>query len=313
MKICSFVPGATEVVAALGLADELVGISHECDFPPSLANIPVLVESLVGQGTSLSADIDREVKSMVAAGRPLYRLNAPAFHVAQPDLILTQDLCHVCAVTPDELTRAIQALPQPPRMVILSPTSLEDVLLDIERIADAAGKRVKGRELIRSLHRRLEAIQTRTAAYRPRPRVVCLEWLAPLYLAGHWVPQMVELAGGDDVLSAKGTPSRQTTWQEVEEAQPDLILVMPCGYSTTRTVGELAQIGPHQNDWRRALSRWPSMYVVDAASYFSRPGPRLIDGIELLATIFHPDPNAPLDPEKAMQLESGFLAKGLIS
>ncbi len=306
MRICSLVPGGTEVIAALGFADRLVGISHECDIPASLAHVPVMIEPLVGHGSALSEDIDRQIKRMVAAGQPLYRLNESAFQTVQPDLIVTQDLCHVCAVTPDQLGRAIQRLARPPRLVTLAPRSLEEVFGDIVRIAEALAAAEAGRGFVQGLRRRLEQVRLHTTARQPRPRVVCLEWLAPLYVAGHWVPEMVEWAGGQDVLGSKEAPSREVTWKNVEQAQPDLILVMPCGYAVDRTIHELGQAGPVREEWRAALARWPNSYVVDAASYFSRPGPRLVDGVELLAAIVHPDTPVPLPPTKAVRLASAF-------
>ncbi len=308
MRICSLIPGATEVVAALGLADQLVGISHECDFPSSVRHVTVMIEPMVGSGQALSAEIDRQVKELVKTGKRLYRLDEQAFHRAQPDLILTQDLCHVCAVTPDQLTRAIQCLPHKADVVTLGPTTIEGMILDIERIAEAVGQLSKGQALADSLRRRLALVRERTATSTPRPRVVCLEWLAPLYVAGHWVPEMVELAGGSDVLGSKGVPSRETTWTEVEAAQPDIVLLMPCGYSIDRTIQELVRIAQGQNEWRRLLDRRPRSYVVDSASYFSRPGPRLVDGVELLAAILHPGPDHPVDPARAINLESAISA-----
>jgi iron complex transport system substrate-binding protein len=307
MRICSFVPGATEIVAALGLADHLVGISHECDFPPSVAHVPVMIEPLVGRDAALSADIDQQVKTMAASGQRLYRLNEAAFHGARPDLILTQDLCHVCAVTPDQLGRAIQSLERRPEMVSVSPTSLNDMFADIERIARAVGKVREGQALLEALRRRLETVRSRTATRRSRPRVVCLEWLGPLYLGGHWVPEMVELAGGQDVLGSKDGPSRETTWQEVEAARPDVVVVMPCGYTIDRTLEELSHHGERYGDWARALHRWPRTYAVNAAAHFSRPGPRLVDGVEVLALILHPDDHTPLDPEQALALDATAL------
>ena len=313
MRICSFLPGATEIVAALGLADQLVGVSHECDFPPSVSRVPVMIKPLVGGEPATSADIDRQVKSLVKEGHHLYRLDEQAFLQARPDLILTQDLCHVCAVTPDELTQTVRSLPHPPQMVTLSPTSLMDVLADIERIATAVHQSAKGQVFANALRRRLDTVRLKTGSRPSRPRVVCLEWLAPLYVAGHWVPEMVEVAGGQDVLGMPASPSRQTTWAEIGDAQPDLIFVMPCGYAVDRTLRELTGNGEMQTEWTRALDRWPHTYVVDAASYFSRPGPRLVDGVELLAAVLSADRTTPLDRTKMRKLDVAALGQGLRS
>jgi iron complex transport system substrate-binding protein len=307
MRICSLLPGATEVIAALGSADQLVGISHECDFPAAITHLPVMIEPSTGHTGARSAEIDRQVKEMVAAGERLYQLNEPAFQAARPDLILTQDLCHVCAITPDQLHRSIQSLSTQPTIVTLSPSSIEDMLADIGRIAQAIGKLAQGQAVVQDLRQRLATVSTAMAARTSRPRVVCLEWLAPLYVAGHWVPEMIELAGGQDVLGAKHAPSRETTWQEVEQAAPDILLLMPCGYPIERTLQELLDAGPEQNEWRRAAGRYPQIHLVDAASYFSRPGPRLIEGIELLAAILQPDHDRPIDPMKARRLDAATL------
>ena len=312
MRICSLVPGATEVIASLGLADQLIGISHECDFPSSVRHVPVMIEPLVGAEPASSMDIDRKVKALVAAGQRLYRLKEQAFREAQPDIILTQDLCHVCAVTPDQLTGAIRSLPRQPIVLTLSPTSLDGMITDIERIAQTVHRTDKGQALVQSLRERLARVRAQAAA-SSRPRVVCLEWLDPLYLAGHWVPEMVEQAGGQDVLGSADDPSRETTWNEVQEARPDIVLLMPCGYTIDRTVKELARPGRVHEEWTRAVNRWPQTYVVDAASYFSRPGPRLLDGVKLLAAILHPRRSRPLDPAKARRLEAAALAMGFKS
>jgi len=268
---------------------------------------------MVGKGQALSMEIDRQVKDLVSAGERLYRLDEEALRLAQPELILTQDLCHICAVTPDQVTRAVQSLTRPPKVVTLSPATLEGMIHDIERIAKAVGQLGKGQALANNLRRRLDLVHEQTIAGTPRPRVVCLEWLAPLYVAGHWVPEMVALAGGHDVLGSKDEPSRETTWQEVDAARPDIVLAMPCGYSIDRTIRELARAGPTQDEWQRAFDRWPHIYIVDAASYFSRPGPRLVDGVELLAAILHPDPNLPIDPTRAIKLASTAFAIGAVS
>jgi iron complex transport system substrate-binding protein len=286
MRICSLVPGATEVVAALGLADKLVGISHECDYPESVRHAPVLVEPLVGGDGIASDQIDRQVKTLVSSGRHLYRLNERAFADACPDTILTQDLCHVCAVTPDQLSRAIRSLPSTPEMVTLNPTNLEDVIADVERIGTAVGAASKGKDFAASLRDRLDAVRRLTASSAVRPRILCIEWLAPLYVGGHWVPEMVEAAGGQDLFGQVHQPSREVTWDEVRTAEPDIAILMPCGLSVERTMTELQSLCRTSDEWSRALATWPRTYVVDAASYFSRPGPRLIDGVELLADIF---------------------------
>jgi iron complex transport system substrate-binding protein len=313
MRICSLILGATEVVAALDLADQLVGISHECDFPASVRHVPVMIEPLVGKDGGSGKEIDSQVKELVASGQRLYRLNEDAFRRASPDLILTQDLCHVCSVTPDQLTRAIASLQHRPEVLTLSPTMLDDMIHDIERIAEAAGVPAKGLALTQELRRRVTRVRAETDRTASRPRVVCLEWLDPLYVAGHWVPEMVELAGGRNVLGSQDAPSHETTWQAVEAARPDVILVMPCGYSVERTVNELRRAGQPGDAWRRACKQRPNLYVVDAASFFSRPGPRLVDGVELLAAILHPTPDHPIDSVKAIKLEATTLTAGRAS
>ena len=306
MRICSLVPGATEVVAALDLTDQLVAVSHECDYPESIRHVPSVVESVIDQHTLASDAIDRAVKQLVSAGQRLYRLNEQRLIEARPDVILTQDLCHVCAVTPDQLTQAMTALPSAPRLVTLNPTSLEDMLLDIERIAQAVDAADRGQQLLRSLRARLDRVSA--AAQPTRPRVVCLEWLNPLYIAGHWVPEMVALAGGEDVLGRNDQPSRETTWKEVTNANPDILLIMPCGYSVQRTLDELSRLQQTSPPWSSQLARWPETYVLDANAYFSRPGPRPVDGVELLATILHPRPSHHLNPAQVVRLTTSALS-----
>jgi iron complex transport system substrate-binding protein len=284
MRICSLVPGATEIVAMLGLSDALVGISHECDYPPTVHQVPVMVVPIVDSEALGSAHIDRDVKALVSSGRPLYRLNTQALIAARPEVILTQDVCHVCAVTPDQLEQAVQLLPSRPKLMTLNPHSLFDVVKDVEKIGEALGASGRGAPLAESLLRRITAVRDRSAM-RPRPRVLCLEWLSPLYLGGHWVPQMVDLAGGEDVLGRAGEPSREVPWPEVGTAVPDIVVLMPCGFSIERTFSELSLLCRSDKDWSRALASWPKTYIVDASSYFSRPGPRLVDGLELLADI----------------------------
>ncbi|HEY5626807.1 MAG TPA: cobalamin-binding protein [Nitrospira sp.] len=283
MNICSLLPGATEIVAALGLADRLVGISHECDFPAAIRNVPVMVESAVGHGSTDSATIDRQVKDLVSSGQPLYRLNEQAFLSAAPTVVLTQDLCHVCAVTPNQLHRVLQSLPAAPQILTLNPTSLGDVVNDVERIGAVLGENAKGRAFAQALHQRIAAVRNNSLATKQRPRVLCLEWLDPIYIGGHWIPEMVTLAGGQDVLGQARQPSREISWDDVHAAKPDIVVLMPCGFSVERTITEIRALCTAHSEWAHALAQWPKTYVVDAGSYFSRPGPRLVDGLELLA------------------------------
>jgi len=287
MRICSLLPSATEVIALLGLRDELVGISHECDYPPSVRGVPIMVEPLIIPHELTSADIDRQVRQLVASGQRLYRLKDHLLRQAQPDLILSQDLCHVCAVTPDQLHDALCSMPRQPTVLTLNPGTVHDVIDDVVRIGDAADRSAEGHRLATHLRDRLEAVHRRVQRIAHRPRVVCIEWLSPLYLAGHWVPEMVQLAGGQDVLAQPGSPSRVVKWDEILDAAPDILILMPCGFSVERTQEELFQLMQQPDQWRLTPAMTEHTFLVDASSYFSRPGPRLIDGIELLAAILH--------------------------
>lgn len=303
MRICSLLPSATEVIAALGLSEELVGISHECDYPPSVGNVPIMVEPMIPPHGLTSAEIDRQVAQLVTSGQRLYRLNHNRLCDSRPDLILSQDLCHVCAVTPDQLHEAIRAMPHQPTVLTLNPGTVHDVIDDVVRIGDAAGRSTEGHRLASQLRERLEAVRTRVQGLSHRPRVVCIEWLSPLYIAGHWVPEMVQLAGGQDVLAQPGTPSRVVTWDDIVAASPDLLIVMPCGFSVERTRTELSQLMQQPGQWPIPSKLRANTFLVDASSYFSRPGPRLIDGIELLAAILHPSDHDPIHGSMASRLE----------
>src|SRR4029077_11715305 len=238
MRICSLLPSATEVIALLGLSEELVGISHECDYPPSVRGVPIMIEPMIPPYGLASVDIDRQVSQLVASGQRLYRLKDDLLRQAQPDLILSQDLCHVCAVTPDQPPDALCLMPRQPIVLTLNPGTVHDVIDDVVRIGDAAGRSAEGHRLATQLRDRLDAILTRVQDISDRPRVVCIEWLSPLYAAGHWVPEMIQLAGGQDVLAQPGSPSRIVTWDEVQSAAPDILIVMPCGFSIDQTQTE---------------------------------------------------------------------------
>ncbi|HRC45424.1 MAG TPA: cobalamin-binding protein [Nitrospira sp.] len=288
MRICSLVPGATEVVAALGCQDNLIGISHECDFPPSLAQIPVMVRPRIESRRLSSAEIDQQVGALLAAEAGLYELDETRFLAARPDLIIAQALCDVCAITPSQLERVVLALSPPPRLLTLSPGRLDDILRDIETIGTAIGREEAGTQLSAALRDRLDIVRATVDAQATRPRVACLEWLSPLYTAGHWVPDMVAAAGGIDVLAQAGAASRTMDWDTLAASEPDVIVLMPCGFTVPRTRAELASMTEHPQWQHLPAVQRGEVYLVDALSYFSRPGPRLIDGVEQLAAILHP-------------------------
>jgi iron complex transport system substrate-binding protein len=289
MRICSLLPSATEMVYALGLGDCVVGVTHECDFPPEAARKPSLVRPRVDPKAA-PAEIDRLVSEIIARGESIYSVDADLLRSLDPDLILTQNLCHVCAASPDDLAAALKRLPKQPHVLSLTAHSLAEVWNDIRRVGEAAGCLKEARALADSLARRVAAIEAAVQRESSRPRVLCLEWLDPYYVGGHWVPEMVAKAGGHDVLGREGQPSYRVTSEEIVASQPDVIVVMPCGYNLERTSKELNGM-EIPDDWRDLPTiRDRRIFAVEANSYFSRPGPRLAEGVSILAHIFHPQP-----------------------
>jgi iron complex transport system substrate-binding protein len=288
MRICSLLPGATEVVAALGLRDQLVGISHECDYPPGLS-APVIVEPAIRSEDALTSDeIDRRVRDAVQQGDRLYKLSESALVAARPDLIILQDLCDVCAVVPSQLEEALLSLTPRPRVLKLHPRTLEDVFADILRIGCEVARGPEAKRLVDNLRQTVAAVRHRVASSLIRPRVACLEWLSPLYIAGHWVPDMVDIAGGTAVLTESGAPSRRITWDELTAASAEVIIVLPCGFSKERAGAEWERVAA-EPEWRDFPAvRQGHVHVVDALAYFSRPGPRLVEGVSQLSACFHP-------------------------
>ncbi|TAL10468.1 MAG: cobalamin-binding protein [Nitrospirae bacterium] len=301
MRICSLLPGATEVVAALGLSDDLVAISHECDYPPEIRPKPVVIKSAVDPRRTSSPAIDRQVREAMQNGNGLYRIDESLLNSMRPDLIITQSLCDVCAVTPTEVQRAIAGLAQKPRILSLDPTNLEGVLHDIEAIGSATGRDEQARHLVQSLRDRIAGVQALVQGAPPR-RTACIEWLEPLYCAGHWVPEMVTLAGGVDRLATAGAPSVRITWEQVVDAAPDVLVLMPCGFSIDRTCSEsdLLTSRPGWNGLPAVANN--QVYAVEGAAYFNRSGPRLVDGVELLAALFHPSRFGNRLPEGARRI-----------
>jgi iron complex transport system substrate-binding protein len=287
MRICSLLPAATEIAFALGLGDALVGVTHECDYPPEAKQKPVVVRSLIDTARMTSEEIDRKVGEALQAGKGLYTIDEDAFIDAAPDLILTQGLCDVCALDYNEVVKAAEKLSRRPTILSLNPHRLADVLEDIRRIGAAMERLIVAEALVRDLQRRID----RVAHPRPaqRPRVVCLEWYEPLYAAGHWAPEIVELAGGQDMLGNKGKPSLKVEWRDVVAARPEVILLMPCGFDVRRTVKEATPLRRREGWNDLPAVRAGKVFAVNGNAYFSRPGPRLIDGLEILAQLIHPE------------------------
>lgn len=304
MRVCSLLPSATEIAFALGLGDSVVAVTHECDYPPEAKSKPIVVKSLVDAATASSAEIDRSIGERLRGGKGIYAIDLPRFLEASPDLILTQQLCDVCAVDYDEVVAAARALERSPKIVSLTPTVLADVLRDIERVGEAAGREREAAALVARLKARIAAVRERTSSCSDRPRVACIEWLDPVYNAGHWVPEMVELAGGIDGLGKKGEPSAKIPWDGVVQSAPEVIVLLPCGFEIERTLKEI--------DLLKRLPGWSDLpavregevFAVNGSAYFNRPGPRLVEGLELLARLIHPKlfPER-LDPEAARRVE----------
>jgi len=281
MRIASLVPSSTELLFALGLGDSVVAVTHECDYPAEAAERPHLTRSVVPAGLT-AAGIDAAVRERTAAGRALYELDEERLAELAVDLIVTQAVCEVCAVSFDDVVEAAGRLPTRPQVVSLDPSTLADVLADIPRLAAAAGAEAAGSALLADAERRIAAVETAVAG-APRPRVAAIEWLDPLFIGGHWVPRMIELAGGEDVLGSAGAKSTTIDWAELADARPEMVVSMPCGYATERAAEET-------RGWSDRLGALETRVVaVDASSYFSRPGPRLVDGIELLGHLLHPE------------------------
>jgi iron complex transport system substrate-binding protein len=281
MRIASLVPSATESLFALRLGDEVVAVTHECDHPAEAAALPTLTRSVVPEGLE-PAEIDRRVRDLIGRGEALYELDEGTLRELEPDLIVTQALCAVCAVSYDDVRAVAARLPGEPDVISLDPGTLDEVLDDLVLLATAAGVGERGRHLRRELAGRLWAVSEAVAGAEA-PGVAALEWLDPPFIGGHWVPEMIALAGGRDVIGTAGERSRVADWDEIAAAAPELALVMPCGLY----VDEAAEQADRARDRLERVGA-ARVVAVDAASSFSRPGPRLVDGVELLAHVFHP-------------------------
>jgi iron complex transport system substrate-binding protein len=297
VRIVSLLPSATEIVFALGLGDELVGVSFECDFPPPAREKPIVSRSALAEGDSMSAaELDATVSDAVAAGASIYTLDTAHIRAVQPDLILAQDLCRVCAVPSGAVEEALAGLGCSADVVSLDPSSLDEVIAGIGLVGEATGTTARAEVLMADMRRRLAAVRTAVAGLSPVP-VLALEWSAPPFNAGHWVPDMITAAGGVPVLAPAHEPSRRLGWEEIAAAEFSTLVFMPCGYRLPRSVAEGRLLLA-----RSELAGAAEVWAVDGDSYFSRPGPRVVDGVEHLAAILHPEVAGPPTPAAAARL-----------
>ena len=295
MRIVSLVPSATEMLFALGLGPELVAVTHECDYPAAARELPRVTRDALPRGLS-AAQIDAAVKERTLAGESIYELDADALQDLEPDLIVTQALCSVCAVSFDDVRAIASEISTRPLVISLDPHTVGEVLGDARTLAQATDRRDAAVELVRDAAARIDRVRVAVRGAR-RPRVVALEWLDPPFAAGHWTPQLIEFAGGEDVLGFPGENSEERSWDEVAAAQPDVVIVMPCGYDA-----EIAHREAEMHRDELAALGAGEVVAVDASAYFSRPGPRIVDGLELLASILHPE-LVPESPARALTVE----------
>ncbi|MGH9407577.1 MAG: cobalamin-binding protein [Terriglobia bacterium] len=288
MRICSLLPSATEICFALGLNRSLVGVSHECDYPDPARALPKLTRSNLPANVA-SSEIDRAVSSALEVEGSLYDLDLPLLKSLEPDLILTQRLCDVCAVSFDRVQEAVNSLPSRPRILNLEPRSLDGVFASILEIAEAANVEDAGRRLVASLRERVEQVRQTAAKAESLPRVFCMEWVDPPYCGGHWIPELVEIAGGVDRLANRHRPSRRIEWQRVLDYAPEVVILTCCGFELERTIKEAAVLAGFAGVERLPAVQNDRVYATDGSHFFARPGPRIVDSLEMLAHLIHPE------------------------
>jgi iron complex transport system substrate-binding protein len=282
MRIVSLVPHATELLFALGLGDDVVAVTHECDHPAPALELPRVTRDRLPHGLS-AGEIDAAVRASVAGEGTIYELDTELLHDLEPDLIVTQELCPVCAVTYDEVVREAEQIASCPQVIALDPKTIGETMGDIRTVAAATGARDAALDLVARQRARIDRVRV-AVKDAERPTVAAVEWFDPVFIAGHWTPQLIELAGGIDVLGFAGEHSEQTTWEAVAAVAPEIVVCMPCGYDAPRSLQEAEQFAA---ELRSTGAR--RVVAVDAAAYFSRPGPRLVDGLELLGHLLHPE------------------------
>ncbi len=287
-RIISLLPAATEIAAALGLMDQVVGVSHECDFPKEANARPRVTQCPMHNAGLTSGEVDQWVRRALQDNGAIYTIDEPLLRELCPSVILTQKLCDVCAVGYGTVARLAETLPGPPQVVNLEPTSLSDIFDDIRRVADACGVQVRAEKLVASLSRRVEIVRRRAKPVSPQPRCFLMEWVDPPFCSGHWGPELVEIAGGWDSLGRKHRPSAQVSWQQVLDSRPEVIVLALCGYDINRAQRDYGLLRSFPNFDSLPAAHAGEIYLVDASAYFARPGPRIVDSLEILAGILHP-------------------------
>ena len=307
MRIVSLLPSTTEIVCALGLEDALVGITHECDFPPSVTGKPRLTSSRISQETMTSAQIDHAVRSQLDGHGSIYDLDEVSLRELNPDLILTQELCDVCAVSYKTVERAARMFEADVRVVSLEPNTIGDILDNIQMVGELTGRKSEAAKLIDDLNRRLDRVKELTSGIEHRPRTLMLEWLEPAFAPGHWVPEQVAIAGGDPAFGRAGLPSTKTTAEEIRAYAPEVIALIPCGYYKEDILRQLPGANLPAGWEDLPAVRSGAVWATDATSYFSRPGPRVVDGVEILARILHPEVFGPPDDSQAVRVPAALM------
>ena len=294
-RIVSFLPSSTEILYEIGAGEQIVGVTHECNYPPDSKRKPKVIKSSFDSTKNNSKVIDRKIVELVHSGRDIYLVDDNTLKAARPDLIIAQGICEVCSPFTKEIDRAISILGYKPDILILDPHDLDDILVSIIDIAERVGRINEGKELVVNLQRRIDAVRVMMSRERStssdgnnRPKALCIEWIDPFFSAGHWIPQMVEIAGGINGLSFQGQPSRRMDIEKIINFDPDKIILMPCGFDVSRTIRE-ARILDINTEWKslRAVQS-NEVYAVNAGEYFSKPGPRTVTGLEILAKIIGP-------------------------
>jgi iron complex transport system substrate-binding protein len=288
LKIYSFIPSATEMVYALGLGDQLCGVTHECDYPPEARAKPIAIRSLVDTSKLSQREIDDRVVESMAHGHGLYSIDKALLRENPPDVVITQELCDVCSVSLRDVLATISDLSASCQVVSLKPRGLQGVLDDILTVGKACGAEPAAEGLVRSLEARIESVRRRARAL-PRPRVFCVEWFDPVFASGHWVPEMVEIAGGEDGLGLAGQDSRKISWDRVVEFDPEVLILMPCGFDARRTAEDIPLLSRNGGWASIAAVKRGTVFATNGSAYYSRPGPRLVDGLELMARMIHPE------------------------